>query len=206
MFYLLDTAVVKEILGSALDKAAAPLDAFPPISKNFIHTTRGLRGGTLQYALKRGLTQLMLSADTAAGETHNIQVKDLGTYTNAITIKGYRDKVFNLQVHNKLGAGKDHLRISIDRIPLAAGGELKINIKPGIGGVELVSTGQEIKAAVSFDYFRQGTRLQSKFELKEQGGLRIVPSTFITANQLKVSRINTLFGNALSSKLVQATP
>jgi hypothetical protein len=33
-----------------------------------------------------------------------------------------------------------------------------------------------------------------------------VPSTFITANQLKVSRINTLFGDSLSSKLVQAMP
>ena len=122
----------------------------------------------------------MLTAETAAGETHTIQVKDLGTNTSTITLKGYRDKVFSLEVHNKLGAGKDHLRISIDRVPLSAGGELKINIKPGIGGVELVSAGQEINATMSFEYARRGTELKSKFELKEQNGLRVVPSTFIT--------------------------
>jgi hypothetical protein len=206
MLHLTDAAVTKEILASALGKVPTAVDPFPAISKNYIHTTRGLRGDRLQYGLKQGLTQLLLTAETAAGETHTIQVKDLGTHTNAITLKGYRDKLFSLQVHNKLGAGKDHLRISIDGIPLVAGGEVKINVKPGIGGVELVSAGQEIKATVSFEYVRRGTELKSKFELKEQNGLRVVPSTFITANQLKVSRINTLFGDSLSSKLVQAMP
>jgi hypothetical protein len=185
----------KEILAS-LGKVPTAVDSFPPISKNYIHTTRGLRSGRLQYGLKQGLTQLILTSETAAGEAHTVQVKDLGTHTNAFTLKGYRDKLFSLQVHNKLGAGKDHLRISIDGIPLVAGGEVKINVKPGIGGVELVSAGQEIKATVSFEYVRRGTELNSKFELKEQNGLRVVPSTFITANQLKVSRINTLFGDS----------
>jgi hypothetical protein len=206
MLHLMDAAVTKEILASALGKVPTAVDSFPAISNNYIHTTRGLRGGRLQYGLKQGLTQLLLTAETAAGETHTMQVKDLGTHTNAITLKGYRDKLFGLQVHNKLGAGKDYLRISIDGIPLVAGGEVKINVKPGIGGVELVSAGQEIKATVSFEYVRRGSELKSKFELKEQNGLRVVPSTFITANQLKVSRINTLFGDSLSSKLVQAMP
>jgi LGFP repeat/Concanavalin A-like lectin/glucanases superfamily len=206
MLHLTDTAVMKEILASALGKAATAIDPFPAISKNYIHTIRGLRGGRLQYGLKQGLTQLMLTTETAVGEAHTVQVKDLGTDANTITLKGYRDKVFSLQVDNKLGAGEDHLRISIDRIPLAAGGDLKINIKPGIGGVELVSAGQEIRATVSFEYVRRGTELKSKFELKDQNGVRIVPSTFITANQLKVSRINALFGDSLSSKLVQAMP
>ena len=125
-------------------------------------------------------------------------------HNNAITLKGYRDKAVSLQVHNKLGAGKDHLRISIDSIPLTAGGELKINVKPGIGGVELVAAGQVIQSTVSFDYVRRGVALSSKFEVKGQDGLRVVPSTYITGNQLKVSRINMLFGNSLSSTLVKA--
>jgi hypothetical protein len=206
MLHLMDAGITKEILASALGKVPAPVDSFPAISKNYIHTTRGLRGGRLQYGLKQGLTQLLLTAETAAGETHTMQVKDLGTHTNAITLKGYRDKLFTLQVYNKLGAGKDYLRVSVDGIPLVAGAEVKINVKPGIGGIELVSAGQEIKATVSFEYVRRGTELKSKFELKEQNGLRVLPSTFITANQLKVSRINTLFGDSLSSKLVQAMP
>jgi hypothetical protein len=206
IYRLASSPIMKEIVGRSVVPPAAGSDPFPAISRNFIHTTRGVRGGRLHYGLKQGLSQLLLTAETAAGEAHTIQVKDLGSPTNAITIKGIRDQVFSLQVHNKIGVGNDHLRISIDRIPLGAGGELTINVKPGIGGVELVSAGQEIKATVVFEYLRHGAELKSSFELKEQNGLRVVPSTFITGNVLKVSRINTLFGDALSSKLVEAMP
>lgn len=203
VYQLLDSDILKKIIGALKPGSSDP---YPAVSKNYIHTTRGVRGGRLQYGVKQGLTQFMLSGETAAGEMHRIEVKDLGSHTNAITLKGNRDKSFSLVVHSKLGVGNDRLRISIDRIPLAAGGELHINIKPGIGGIELVSPGQDIKATVTFDYLRGGAALSSKFELKEQNGLRIVPSTFITSNQLKVSRIDALFGDSLSSQLVHATP
>jgi LGFP repeat-containing protein/concanavalin A-like lectin/glucanase superfamily protein len=205
MFHLTESELVKEILGGPLAGLPAPA-GFPGVSKDYVHTTRGLRSGRLEYGVKQGLTQLLLSAETAAGETHVIQVKDLGTHTNAITVKGYRDKVFSLVVDNKLGAGRDHLRVTIDGIPLAAGGEVEINVKPGIGGIELVAAGQPIRATVSFDYVRRGSALSSRFELDGQDGVRIVPSTFITDNRLKVSRIATLFGDSVSSRLVDAMP
>jgi hypothetical protein len=206
IMHLVNSAVTREILGSAFGKLVGTVNAFPDISKNYIHTTRGVRGGRLQYGIKHGLTQLILTADTAAGESHVIQVENLGTHSSTITVKGYRDKVFRLEVHNKLGASKDHLRISIDRIPLTAGGELNINVKPGIGGVEVVAAGQVIHSTVSFDYLRGHVSLSSKFEVKGSDGLRLAPSTFITANQLKVSTINTLFGNSLDSRLIPAMP
>lgn len=206
IYKLADNKIMKEIIEGAAASLPKESDPYRGISKNYIHTTRGLRGGRLQYGVKQGLSQFLLTADTAAGEAHTIHVRDLGSHTNTITVKGNRDKVFSLLVHNKLGVGNDHLRISIDKIPLTAGGELKINIKPGIGGVELVSAGQEIKATVTFEYVRRGAEMVSKFELNERNGLRVVPSTFITGNQLKVSRINTIFGDAISSTLVQAMP
>jgi hypothetical protein len=205
MLYLADSDVMKQILAATLTEVTT-VDSFPAVSKNYIHTTRGLRGGRLQYGLKQGLTQLMLNAETVAGETHIIQVKDLGTLANAITMKGYRDKAVSLQVHNMLGAGQDYLRISVDNIPLPAGGEVRINVKPGIGGVELVAAGQLIQATVTFDYVGMGVALSSRFGVQEHDGLRFVPSTFITGNQLKVSRINALFGDSLSSALVTAMP
>ena len=145
----------------------------------------------------------MLMGETVTAEPHRIEVRDLGTHTNTVTVKGTRDKAFNLEIHNKLGAGKDELRISISGIPLTAGGELKMNIKPGLGGVELVSAGQEIKATVRFEYKKSGGEIRSTFPVKEMGGVRVVPSTFITANQLKVNRINNLFGESLDSQLIQ---
>ncbi|HEY7630438.1 MAG TPA: LamG-like jellyroll fold domain-containing protein [Thermoleophilaceae bacterium] len=203
MLHLTESAVMKEILGVAVTGAATPIGPLSPISDNYVHTTRGLGGGLLQYGLKQGLTQLMLSAKAATGEAHVLQVKDLGTSTSRLTLRCYRDKEINLQVHNKLGAGRDHLRISIDGIPLAGGAELQINFKPGIGGVELVTAGEVLKATVSIDYLRRGLRLSSTFDVSEQDGMRVLPSTFITANQLKVSRIDTLFGDSLGTTLVQ---
>ena len=59
------------------------------------------------------------------------------------------------------------------------------------------------EASVSLDYVLRGMSLSSKFEVKGEDGLRIVPSTFIIGNQLKVSRISTLLGNSLSGTLVK---
>src|SRR5262249_51044849 len=98
MMHLASASVMKEILASAFGGVAGPANASPDVSGNYVHTTRGLRGGRLQYGLKQGLMQLFLTADTTAGETHTIQVKDLGTHSSAITVKGYRDKVFSLEV------------------------------------------------------------------------------------------------------------
>lgn len=186
--------------------AGAGGNGFPSVSRNYVHTTRGLRSGRLCYGIKQALTQLLLESETSAGETHVIEANNLGTHTNAITVKGYRDKVFSLHVDNKLGAGRDHLRVSIDGLPLVAGGELQINVKPGIGGVELVAAGQPIRVGVTFDYVRRGARLSSRFELEGQDGVRVVPSTFITENRLKVSRIDALFGAPLATRLVEPRP
>jgi hypothetical protein len=204
MLHLMNSAVAKEIIGSVVANPSGGVKTFPSISKNYIHTTRGLRGGRLQYSLKQGLSQMMLMSETAVGETHVIKVKDLGSHANTITLKGYRDKPFTLYVHNKLGAGRDYLRMTIDNVPLTAGSDLQINIKPGIGGVELVAAGQPINSVVSFEYLRGRTSLVSKFQLNGKDGLRFAPSTFITSNQLKVSRINTLFGESLGGTLVKA--
>ena len=202
LLHYLNDPMMREIITAAIANMPTT-NPFPAVSKNFIHHTRGLRGGRLEYAVKHGLNQFRLVGETASAETHKIEVKDLGTHTNTVTIKGVRDKAFNLEIHNKLGVGEDQLQISISRIPMAAGGELKMNIKPGLGGIELVSAGQEIKGNVSFRYLKGSSEIRSTFAIREEDGVRLVPSTFITANQLKVSRINNLFGDSLASKLIK---
>ena len=204
LLHYLSDPFMKEILSASIARfGLTTSDPYPAVSKNFIHTTRGLRRGLLQYGVKQGFSEFMLIGETASAEPHRIEVKDLGTHTNTVTIKGNRDKSFDLEIHNKLGAGKDQLRISISGLPITAGGELQLNIKPGLGGVELVSAGQEIKAIVKFEYKNSGAEVRSTFQVQEKEGLRVVPSTFITGNQLKVNRISNLFGESLNSKLIQ---
>jgi hypothetical protein len=202
MYHLLREGTVQRIIGSAAAKPVPAGSPKPAVSPNFIHTVRGLRSGELSYGVKQGLTQFLLTADAATGEEHIFQVLDLGNHMRSVTVKGSHDKRFSLVVHNRLGVGNDHLRMSVDGIPLSAAGDLKISIKPGIGGVELVSAGQRINGTVSFEYRRGRDTLNSRFALDEMDGLRIVPSTFITNNRLKVSRITSLFGDAVSSSVV----
>lgn len=202
MYHLLKEGAVQKIIGHAAVKPVPAGAGKPAISPNFIHRVRGLRGGELSYGVKRGLTQFMLTAKAETGEEHEFQVRDLGNHMRSVTVKGSRDKRFRLVVHNRLGVGNDHLRMVVDGIPLSAAGDLKINIKPGLGGIELVSAGQRINSTVNFEYRRGRDALNSSFALDAMDGLRIVPSTFITNNRLKVSRITSLFGNALSSSMV----
>jgi hypothetical protein len=203
MMHLSEEGVLRDVLAEAGARLTPIVDSYPAISPNFIHHTQVVRGGQFEYALKQGLSQMLVTAPAETGELHIVQVKDLGTHSNAITLTGYRDKVASLQVHNKLGATTDYLKMQLDNIPVAAGGDLQLNIKPGIGGVELVSAGQAIQATVSFEYLHAGQSLSSKFAVDGHDGVRILPSTFITDNALKVNRIANLFGQTLASTVVQ---
>jgi hypothetical protein len=203
MMHLSEEGVLRDVLAEAGARLTPIVDSYPAISPNFIHHTQVVRGGQFEYALKQGLSQMLVTAPAETGELHIVQVKDLGTHSNAITLTGYRDKAASLQVHNKLGATTDYLKMQLDNIPVAAGGDLQLNIKPGIGGVELVSAGQAIQATVSFEYLHAGQSLSSKFAVDGHDGVRILPSTFITDNALKVNRIANLFGQTLASTVVQ---
>jgi hypothetical protein len=205
IYHLAASDLFKKILGAKENKGVVAANPFPAVSGNFIHTTRAIRGGRMVYAIKNGLSQYLLTGDAGTNELHTFTVTDLGSQNSKLSVKSYRDQSLTLLVQHRLGAGNDQLRLTINNIPIAAGGELQINIKPGIGGVELVSAGQVIKADVSLVYTKQGTKLSSQFAVKEKEGVRIVPSTVISANQLKVSRINALFGASQGSSMVIAS-
>ena len=59
---------------------------------------------------------------------------------------------------------------------------------------------------MSFEYLQDGLSLSSRFAVDGQDGVRILPSTFITDNALKVNRIANLFGQTLASTVVQPMP
>lgn len=59
--------------------------------------------------------------------------------------------------------------------------------------------GQSIEARVTVHYVHRGVELSERFDLKEHGGLRFVPSTLVAFSQRKVSRINVRSGAPPSS-------
>ena len=108
----------------------------------------------------------------------------------------------------KGGAGTTTMAVNfaVDVVRVSKKRTVIVDIKPGLGGIELVSAGQRIQGTVKFEYQRGRDALSSRFALDAMDGLRIVPSTFITNNRLKVSRITSLFGDALSSAMVVPMP
>lgn len=45
-------------------------------------------------------------------------------------------------------------------------------------------------------------RLDAAFDIAEEGGIRLIPSTMLTNRQLKVSQINQRPGDSLRSRLL----
>lgn len=186
--------------------SAAALSALGPVFQspsNFIHTLRGLRRGELRYAFKQGLTEVMISGEAHAGDLHTLQVRDLGTHTNTVKLLSSRDKVLSLVVHSRIGVGRDQLRLQLDGLAISAGQEMSLNIKPGLGGVDVVSGGK-LTAQATLELVKKGVRYSGKFMLASEQGLRVLPSTFLTNKALKVAQIDRLFGDSLKTMLVNS--
>jgi hypothetical protein len=183
--------------------ALSALGAVSQSSSNFIHTLRGLRRGELRYAFKQGLTEVMISGDAAAGDLHTLQVRDLGTHTNTVKLLSSRDKVLSLVVHSRIGVGRDQLRLQLDGLAISAGQAMSLHIKPGLGGVDIVSGGK-LSAQATLELVKKGVRYSGKFALASEQGLRVLPSTFLTSQALKVAQIDRLFGDSLKTTLVKS--
>lgn len=179
------------------------LGPLPQSSGNFVHTLRGLRRGEMRYAFKQGLTEVMISGESQAGDLHTLQVRDLGTHTNTVKLQSSRDKVVSLVVHSRIGVGRDQLRLQLDGLAVSAGQELSLNIKPGLGGVDVVGAGK-ISTHATLEVVRKGVRYQGRFDLASEQGLRVLPSTFITSQALKVAQIDRLFGDSLKTMQVKS--
>lgn len=188
----------------ASTRASAGLSALAPLSlpaDDFVHTLRGVRRGELRYAFKRGLTEVMISGESVPGDIHTLQVHDLGTHTNTVNLKSSRDKAVSLVVHSRIGVGRDHLRLQLDGLAITAGQEMKLNIKPGLGGVEVISAGK-LSARATLELVRGGVRYQGRFDVASEQGLRLLPSTFVTNQALKVAQIDKLFGESIKTTMV----
>ncbi|MCA0375571.1 MAG: hypothetical protein LCH84_07870 [Gemmatimonadetes bacterium] len=180
-------------------RAAAPA---LPTGNTVVHTLRGVRRGTLHYALKMGLTEVLVGGASMPGDEHRIRLADVGTQTGTVRITSSRDQRLTLRIETRWGAGRDRLRLDLEGVPVAQGQELALNVKPGLGGVDVVGAGA-LQARVTLEVVRRGVRYAGRFDVASDNGLRVVPSTYLTRQQLKVAQIGALFGPSLRTELVQ---
>lgn len=170
---------------------------------DFRHKVVGRRGvRQLHYAVKHGLSQFKLTAVFAASEHIYITVKDIGTSKNTLQVKSDRRKLIKLEVDNKLGVHRDRIKLTIDQLPVARGKQLDFNLKPGLGGLDVISTAKRADVQVNVEALIEGSTIQRRFSVPLDGGIRLKLSTILSDNSLSVSRIDHLFGPARKSTVI----
>lgn len=189
-----DRAIMRELPPDARDLIRKVIAEARPT--DFRHKIVGMRRGTFLYAVKHGLSELRIESSVNKGEDTQVEIADIGTSTNTVNVKTARDKLVKLEISNKLGVAGDHIRVTVDRIPVQANKDLQLNLKPGLGGLELVTTGAAANAAVSVEATIAGKKIQSDFTVPLDGGARLKLSTILSRGSLGVSRIDRLFGPA----------
>lgn len=174
-----------------------------PATDNFLHRIRGLKNGQFRYVGKNPMSAFGLQSGIQTGEESTVKISDFGTSNNVVSLTTHKDKTVRLDVSNKLGAGQDYIKISIDKIPADSGKELNFNLRPGLGGLDLLTTGKRIDAGVVVETKIDGKLRKQNFGVSIEGGLRLHPSTALSDNELRVGKIETLFGQMTGSLQVK---
>ncbi|MEO8116281.1 MAG: hypothetical protein ABI653_01455 [Bacteroidota bacterium] len=197
-----DPAVMKK-MDPAAAIALGNIATLANITKNFKHTIKGRNDGNFMYAVKNMLNEFSLQSTVKTGEITNVETKDLGTTSSVVKMITNENKTVRLEINNKLGVGKDKMSIVIDKIPAAIGQELSLNIKPGLAGLDILTTAEKVNATISINGTIDGKAFQRSYGVDLEGGTRIRPSMVISNDELKVGKIDQLFAPLQNGRIIK---
>jgi hypothetical protein len=200
-------AAHSELMGSLSEAAQQAINgavAAALVPDLFSHTVRGADNGVFDYTIKRGLTEIRVTSPIGAAEQMSVTASGLATSKSVVVVSAETPKTVDLHLRHKLGVGPDHLAITVHGVPVAAGAPIQLNAKPGLGGVEIVAGNAQVDLAVSVEAVVGGRQVANAYTVPLQGGARINPAPMLNTGTLQVSRIDTVFGPALSKALLTA--
>lgn len=190
-------------LDPSIVSALANISTLSNVTKNFKHKMRGANNGQFIYAVKNKLNEFKLQSSVKTNEITNLETKDLGTTSSIVKMITNENKTVRLEINNKMGVGKDKISLVIDKIPAAVGKELNLNIKPGLAGLDILTTAENVNATVAINGMIDGKVFQRSYNVDLGGGVRIRPSMVISNNELKVGNIDHLFGPLQNGKIIK---
>jgi len=170
------------------------------------HRIKAVRNGTTQYAVKSGFSQFRLSAPCTKGEVSQVNCDGLGSAEALVEYRPAADRLARVEITNRLGAGKDQIKLVIDGMRAVAARGLAVNVRPGLAGVDVVGAGAGVPLNVTVETVIDGQTRSSRYEATAEGeGMRIRPSTALTRNELTVGQVDRAFGQLLDSRLIRAS-
>lgn len=204
IIHLANDPSVKEKVGAAIASNIGQIAGLANITRNFKHQLKGSNDGKFVYALKNKLNEFMIQSTIKKNEISQVETKDLGTISSVVKMIHNSNKTVKLEINSKMGVGDDKMNITIDKIPAAAGKEMMLNIKPGLAGLDILTTAEKINATVSIKGNMSGKPFLQNYGVDIEGGIRIRPSTVISNSELKVGSIENLFGPLRNGRVIKA--
>lgn len=168
-------------------------------NRNFVHKIKNVRPGDMDVVMKHGLNQIRIEAPMTHNEEHEIRVNDFGSHTNQIQLVSERAKQVRISIRNKIGVAGDFIELELRDIPIGTDAPLEMNIRPGIGGLDLVGPMVQTSIPVLVRSRIEGKSISREFNVSVNNGVRIKPASVLTENELTISTIGQLFGPILSS-------
>ena len=196
-------------------KALASLDQASVAALRGLATLRGAGTGVrhhlkgnkqnaqLQYAVKSGHSEVRLSTPLSQNEVAMISLDDLGSSSAVLGLQPTGSKVAKLEIVSRIGSGSDSIQIVVDNLVATPDSPLKVNVKPSLGGVDILSQGSIGHSGMTVQTTIGGKVTKYDYELPFGGGMRIRPSTITGDQSLKVSKIDSLFGPLHDSAMVK---
>ena len=167
--------------------------------RNFVHTIKGKKNGKLNYLVKTGLNTIKLESALNLNEIHKIELNNLGTNFCNLKINSARAKNIKLEIFSQLGAKGDYQIIKVDNFPVSGANGLDINIKQGIGGIEILNKGPRFNLKINIQSRISKVDFNKDFQVNLDKGVRIMPANLVFDKTLQVSPINKLFGESLGT-------
>lgn len=174
-----------------------------PSDTDFVHHVTG-SGDAFDYAVKRGLTEIRVSSPLAAGEKTSLAVEGLGTAKAVVGLTAATAKTASVSIEHRPGIAGDRIAIRLDQVPVGPDADLKVNVKPGIAGVEVFSAGAKMQVPVVIDGVLGGVKFGGAFTVPMDGGLRLAPSSLLATGALRAATIPALFAPATA--VIQVSP
>jgi len=132
-------------------------------------------------------------------ESHKLEVNDLGSNFMTLKMNSARAKNVNLNIQNQLGVGGDYNLIKIQNFPISPANNLEVNVKQGIGGVDILNKGPKFNLNVTMSSRINKVSSLKTFTVEVDKGVRLMPASFITEKELTVKSIDKIFGPGIKT-------
>jgi hypothetical protein len=172
--------------------------------QNFIHKIKGLKdGGKFEYAFKHQLSEIRVKSTIDKREVIDVKMKNVGTNKQIMHINTVKNRTATIIINNKLGIHNDHIQVTLKRVPLQKEKGFEINIKPGLGDIEIITPNISTNIPINVESIIDGKKVTRDFNLPINGGARLNKALLLDQKIVHFSKIDHVFGQVIERKFLK---